>query len=64
MKEQCLNLQFVYGNNSISLILCFYGHLNMTYFLKSNVAAIEFHFTTRVGVLFDCLLFNHRLVFF
>ena len=44
MKEQGLNLQFIYGDNFILLILALYGQLNMTYFLESFLAAIEFSF--------------------
>ena len=44
MKEQGLNLQFIYRDNFILLILALYGQLNMTYVLKSSLAAIEFSF--------------------
>ena len=44
MKEQGLNLQLINGDNFILLILALNGQLNMTYFLKSSKAAIEFSF--------------------
>ena len=44
MKGKGLNLQFIDGDNSILSISVLYGQLNMTYFLKSSKAAIEFSF--------------------
>ena len=45
MKGKGLNLQFIDGDNFIlSISVLLYGQLNMTYFLKSSMAAIEFSF--------------------
>ena len=44
MKGKGLNLQFIDGDNFILSISVLYGQFNMTYFLKSSMAAIEFSF--------------------